>query len=231
MTKTFFITSSGTEIGKTFITAALIHQMKAAGKSIAAFKPLLSGFDEDAVAETDTGILLKALGRKITQNTINEMTPWRYKAALSPDMAAAREGKTIEFDALIEFTEAALRGGDDFTLLEGVGGVMAPIGQAHTVLDWIGAAQCPAILVVGGYLGTISHTLTAAKTLEAAQVPLAGVVISARGELPVSPEETAAAISRFLPDVPVAHLPDCGSQDTAWRNAPDLLGDLCLLHA
>ena len=231
MAKSFFITSSGTEIGKTFVTASLIHQISHAGKTVAAFKPLLSGFDENAVETTDTGILLNALGRDLSPANIDAMTPWRFKAALSPDMAAAREGKTIEFVELTEFTSAVLESNEDIALIEGVGGIMAPVGTDHTVLDWVKSAHCPALLVVGGYLGTISHTLTAAKALESVGVRLAGIVISARGELPVAPEETRAALMRFLSDTPVAILPDCGATDDAWRNAPDLLDQLCLLDA
>ncbi len=223
-----FITSTGTEIGKTFVTAALITQLKAAGRNVAAIKPILSGFDMGAIASTDTGILLSALGRALGPDEIDKLTPWRYAAALSPDMAAAREGVAIDFTEVKEFTAAALNGPEDLVLVEGVGGVMAPIAERHTVLDWIGAAACPALLVVGGYLGTISHTLTAAKALAAADISLAGIVISARGELPVAPAETAAAITRFLPDVPLAILPDCGEAPEAWRSAPDLLTPLGL---
>jgi len=226
MAQGLFITSSGTEIGKTFVTAALIHQLRVSGRTAGAAKPLLSGFDDANVAGTDTGIILNALGRELTPGNINAVTPWRFKAALSPDMAAEREGRAIDFDAVTQFTQSALKGPEDIVLVEGVGGVMAPIGAHHTVLDWVAAVGAPALLVVGGYLGTISHTLTAAKAIEGTGVPLAGVVISARGELPVPPTETAAAIARFMPGVPIATLPDLGEASDAWRGAPDLLGPL-----
>ncbi len=228
MGKGLFITASGPEIGKTFVTAALITQLRAMGREVAAYKPILSGFDEAELAASDTGVLLSALGRPLSSEEAARLIPWRYKAALSPDMAAAREGATIDFAEVVEFTNAALAGPEDIVLIEGVGGVMAPIGTAHTVLDWLTAATCPALLVVGAYLGAISHTLTAARTLEAAGVPLAGVVISARGDLPVPAEETARAIERFLPNAPIVVLSDCGGAPEAWRQAPDLLTPLGL---
>jgi len=228
MTQGLFITSSGTEIGKTFVTAALIHQLRASGRTASAAKPLLSGFDEADVAGTDTGIILTALGRALDPANIDAVTPWRFKAALSPDMAAEREGRSIDFGELVSFTRNALTASDDYVLIEGVGGVMAPVGAGHTVLDWMAAAGAPALLVVGGYLGTISHTLTAAQAIAGAGLDLKGIVISARGELPVPPAETAAAITRFLPDVPIAIVPELGAEDNAWREAPDLLGPLTL---
>jgi len=230
MAQKLFITSSGTEIGKTFITAALIHQLRGTGHRVAAFKPILSGFDMVAPEGTDTGVLLTALGREITPENIDAMTPWRFTAALSPDMAAAREGRDIDFGAVRQFTADAFAVPEEVILMEGVGGVMAPIGPGHTVLDWIVAANVPTLLVVGGYLGTISHTLTAARAIISAGLSHAGIVISARGELPVPAAETAAAISRFLPGVPIAICPDCGEGDEAWRQAPDLLGPLLFPH-
>lgn len=228
MAQGLFITSSGTEIGKTFVTAALIHQLLAAGRTVDAAKPLLSGFEEDDVAHTDTGIILTALGRALSPANIDAVTPWRFKAALSPDMAAEREGRSIDFGELVSFTRNALAAPDDIVLIEGVGGVMAPVGAEHTVLDWMVAAGAPALLVVGGYLGTISHTLTAAKAIGGAGLDLKGIVISARGDLPVPPGETAAAIARFLPKVPVAIVPELGGGAAAWRDAPNLLGPLAL---
>lgn len=230
MARKLFITSSGTEIGKTFVTAALIDQLRAAGNSVAAYKPILSGFDEADVAATDTGVLLSALGKDPGPEAVAAMTPWRFKAALSPDMAAAREGRDIPFGDVAAFTARAFGGDEDAIVMEGVGGVMAPMGKGHTVLDWMVEARVPALLVVGGYLGTISHTLTAAGMILLRALPLAGIVISARGDLPVPPEETAEAIGRFLPGIPMAILPDCGEGTAAWRGAPDLLTPLGLAH-
>ncbi len=228
MAQGLFVTSSGTEIGKTFVTAALIHQLRAAGRTLSAAKPLLSGFDEADVAGTDTGVILTALGRTLSPANIDAVTPWRFAAALSPDMAAEREGRSIDFGELVSFTRNALGAPDDIVLVEGVGGVMAPVGADHTVLDWMAAVGAPALLVVGGYLGTISHTLTAAKVIRGAGLDLKGIVISARGELPVPPGETAAAIARYLPDVPIAIVPELGDGAAAWRDAPDLLTPLGL---
>ena len=64
------------------------------------------------------------------------------------------------------------------TLIEGIGGVMAPLDARHTVLDWIAALGAPALLVVGSYLGTLSHSLTAAAALRQRGVALLGVVVS-----------------------------------------------------
>ncbi len=230
MSCALFVTSSGTEIGKTLMTAALIYQARAAGMSVRAAKPVLSGFDPGHPEGSDAGVLLAALGQDITPDTLDAMTPYRFTAPLSPDMAARRENRILRFDDIVDASNAALADDADLTLIEGVGGVMAPLDDRRTVRDWVAALRIPALLIVGGYLGTISHTLTAAQALEASGIPLAGHVISGRGPCPVPISETAAAIARFLPDVPQALVPDLGDAPLAWKRVPDLLTPLAIRH-
>lgn len=230
MSRAFFVTSSGTEIGKTLVTAALIHQAREMGLTVEAAKPVLSGFDANAPEGSDAGILLSALGHAITDASLDAITPYRFAPALSPDMAAKREGRDLHFGTVVDASKAAIAKRADLTLIEGVGGVMAPIDARHTVLDWMVALGAPAVLVVGGYLGTISHTLTAAATLQNRGITIAGIVLSGRGDCPVPLAETAAAIARFVPDVPQALVSDLGDAPEPWRRAPDLLTPLNIRH-
>jgi dethiobiotin synthetase len=220
--KTYFVTSSGTEIGKTLVTAILCRQLRAQGVDVRAFKPVISGFADDD-AQTDTAILLDALGLPATAENIEKMSPWRFRAPLSPDMAAAREGRSISLDAVVAHSRAAMEGEGDVLLIEGVGGVMVPLTADETVLDWMAAVAAPALLVVGSYLGAISHTLTAAEALRCRNVPVHAVIISASEQSPVPVEETAEAMRRFLKQAPIAILPRLGGGDAArWHSAPDM---------
>ena len=81
-------------------------------------------------------------------------------------------------------------------LIEGVGGLMSPVTQDATGLDWLKALDVPALLVSGSYLGAISHALTAVETLRAHAIPLLGVVVSESPEAPTSPETVSDAIAR-----------------------------------
>src|SRR5688572_6101161 len=203
---TLFVTSSGTGIGKTFVTLKLIAELKAAGRRVRALKPVASGFDAAHPADGDAGELLRALELEPTAANLDAMSPWRFAAPLSPDMAAARERRAVPFDALVAHCRAAGRSGD-VTLIEGVGGVMVPLDDERTVLDWIAALEVPALLVVGSYLGTLSHSLTAAAALRSRGVTIAGVVVSESEEHPVPAAETAATLSRFTAPIPVRVLP------------------------
>ncbi len=205
-----FITGTGTDIGKTWLACALLRHWRAEGRPVAAFKPVLSGFDPQRPAASDAGALLAALGRKATSAELDAIAPWRFAAPLAPDMAAALEGRCVDFAELVAYTRrsasaSALRpsGNSCPTLIEGVGGVMAPIDERHTVRDWIAAAGLPCVLVSGSYLGSLSHALTA---LEALARVGAGVTAIAVNETPgssVGLDATLESLARHTAGIPV----------------------------
>ena len=154
-----FITATGTDIGKTFVTAGLIRHLRASGREVDALKPVMTGFDPAHPEASDAGVLLAALGRPIIAAEIARISPFRFSAPLSPDMAARRERRDIDFNALTEFSAGAAARAKGTLLIEGIGGVMVPLDDRHTVLDWMVALTCPVILVTGSYLGSLSHAL------------------------------------------------------------------------
>ena len=226
---TLFVTATGTEIGKTLVTAALCHQLRAAGRPVRALKPVLSGYDPATLADSDPGVLLASLGEAVSEEAVAEITPWRFSAApLSPDMAAAREGRRLDLAEILAYCRAAE---GDPLLIEGIGGAMVPLNERHTVLDWIAELGAPALVVAGSYLGTISHTLTTLAAIRGRDISVAGLVISESAESPVPLAETAETINRHagpLPTVLVARLPN---GPAPWRKAPPIARALGLLDA
>ena len=203
-----FVTATGTDIGKTFVTTRLIRHIRTAGRSVAAIKPVVSGFAADQAAASDPGLLLGALGRPVTIEEIALISPWRFAAPLSPDLAAQKEGRGIDFNALALFTrQAAMASRNGLLLIEGIGGIMVPLDADHTVLDWMTTLKIPVLLVAGSYLGTISHTLTALHVLASRNLEIAAVVVSESPVSGASLEETAASIARFSSPIAVIGLP------------------------
>ena len=137
MAQKYFVTSTGTGIGKTYVTAALIRQARARKMSVAATKPVISGFDKHEIAASDTGALLAALGEPLTLAAAEKISPWRFKAPLAPNMAARAEDRSLDCAALFAHGRQFLRLDADLMLIEGVGGVMVPLDEERTVLDWI----------------------------------------------------------------------------------------------
>jgi dethiobiotin synthetase len=201
-----FVTGTGTDVGKTFVTAALVRHLRAAGKAVDAFKPVASGFDAANAARSDAGVLLAALGHDTTTDEIARIAPWRFAAPLSPDLAAKAEGRAVDFKALVDFSRDAAYGRGTI-FIEGVGGIMVPLDDTHTVLDWMSALRIPVLVVAGSYLGTISHTLTALHVLAQRNLDIAGVVVSESTAPGASLEDTVATIARFAAPIDVVGLP------------------------
>ena len=94
-TRAVFVAGAGTEIGKTYVTAALTRRLRALGRGVRTLKPLASGvppLDAADFAESDTGRLLAAQGLATTPETVAACSPWRFTAPLSPDLAADPRG-------------------------------------------------------------------------------------------------------------------------------------------
>jgi dethiobiotin synthetase len=204
-----FITATGTDIGKTFVTAGMIAQLREAGRTVDALKPVVTGFNPGTAADSDPAVLLRALGRPETE--LQRISPWRFTAPLAPDMAARREGRTLDFAALTAFCRNALAGAQDVLLIEGVGGIMVPLDERHTVLDWMLELRLRLVLVTGSYLGTISHTLSALDVLARRDLNVAALVVSESPGSSVLLDDTAAAITRFCQPIPVLPVPRVAS--------------------
>lgn len=184
--KKIFITATGTEVGKTYITRVITEALVSQGKKAIAIKPIITGWEEGP--NSDTAILMKACGL----NNMEDCSPWRFKAPLAADMAAAKEGKKINFSEVVEFCKKPFEG---IKLIEGAGGVMSPVTDDKTFLDLIKAVGGTVVLVTGSYLGTISHTLTALRALDGLSVHIA---VNETAGSTVDLHETAASLGKHM---------------------------------
>jgi dethiobiotin synthetase len=200
-----FITATGTEIGKTFVAAALARHLLEAGHSIEALKPVATGFEPASASSSDAGVLLAALGRPVSEAEIERISPWRFAAPLSPDMAARKENRPIDFDELVRFCQRQIERAKGTLLIEGIGGVMVPLDR-RTVLDWMAALNIPVLLVTGSYLGSLSHTLTALDALRRRSLLIKALIVNETPGSTVPLEDTVATLSRFADPVPVVAL-------------------------
>ena len=200
-----FITATGTEVGKTQVVASLIRQFRQMGRSVEAVKPIVSGYDPAQAAASDTGILISALALPFSPESIDRVSPWRFRAALSPDLAARQEERTIDVDAVVTFCQNAISQRGDLLLIEGVGGIMTPLDGHRTSLDVMMALQLPLILVTGSYRGAISHTLTALDSLFRRDMNVLATIVSETSGSALALDDVVSAISRFT--APVIGLP------------------------
>lgn len=204
----YFVASTGTGVGKTFTTCALLHAARLRGRDVRGFKPIISGWDEYDAASDVRQIM--AAGETpptapvvdMLQKAVNEISPYRFAAPLSPHRAAVLEEKMIDVDALVRWTQAQMHG-DDLRLIETVGGVMVPLTENTTTLDWMAAVNVPVILVVGSYLGSISHTLTALAVLRTRGLHVVALVMNETANSSVTLAEAQAGLAPFIADIPL----------------------------
>jgi dethiobiotin synthetase len=217
----FFITGIDTDIGKTLVTTTLCWQLRQMGKQVTALKPIITGYDPNDQM-SDSALILKSCGLSPTPQLMETISPWRYKAQLAPNMAAAHEGKPpVDVDAIVKYCRehAALQ--SDVLLVEGAGGLMAPINDHHTTLDVMRTLAWPVILVAGNYLGALSHTLTAVEVLRSRGLSMRALIVNQSDKSPVSLEDTTATLQRFIPsDIPIVKMPRLTGKEDLWKAAP-----------
>lgn len=207
-----FVTATGTDVGKTYVTTALLRAGRRAGMAMDALKPVLTGYTDPEAANSDAGLLLAALECQVTTATIAQVAPWRFAAPLSPNMAAAAEGRRVDFDALVAACLTALRP-DRLTLVEGIGGVMVPLDERHTVLDLMAALALPVLLVTGTQLGALSHCLTADAALQGAGLSPCLVILDESLNSTVPLVATRETLAAFCRGAPVAIVPRDAEDD------------------
>lgn len=196
--RTLFVTGTGTDVGKTWVAAALARALAADGARVDVFKPLISGFDPDSPQGSDAAVLLAAIGRAATAEEIARVAPFRFLAPQSPPLAAHLEGREILFDAVVETCARRIAADDaDWLIIEGAGGVMSPVSDDQTGLSLIAALGIPAVLVGGSYLGAISHALTALEVMRLQRIEVAAVVISETADSTAPLGETTDAVARM----------------------------------
>ena len=204
-----FVTSCGTGRGKTYVSEKMIRGWIAKGDAVQVLKPVISGFDPEDAAVSDTGLLLAATGEALTAEAIDRVSPWRYAAPLSPDMAAALENRTVPVDDIISYCRSAIetatvRG--ERLLIEGAGGVMVPLDETRTMRDLMAALGIPVVLVVGSYLGSLSHALTALEALHVRRIAVDRIVINETADSNIPLTETRDTLARFVGDIPMESL-------------------------
>ncbi len=210
MTRAWFVTGTDTEIGKTFITAALLHVARNQGCRAAGMKPVAAGTDADGRNE-DVEALLAASNVALPRSICN---PFLLPAAVAPHIAAAASGVRID-PAIIETAFADLRARAEIVLVEGVGGFRVPLGEDFDSADLAVRLGLPVILVVGMRLGCINHALLSAEAIRARGLTLAGWVANRIDPAMLRYAENVEALRERLGTPLLGEVPFLGSGDSA----------------
>lgn len=219
--KGIFITGTDTGIGKTYFTLACIRAMQQAGMKTVAMKPVASGAEMiDGRLRNDDALLIQhALQQDVAYELIN---PYVFAPPISPHLAAARAGCEIDLQH-IHTCFQQLSKTAEFSIVEGVGGWLAPLSNTLSVADMAGKLGLPVVMVVGMRLGCLNHARLTAQAIAQSGVPLAGWVANCLDPVLAGIDEQIDYISQALGRGPLTIL---GWQQAARLSAGDLLESL-----
>src|SRR5215218_5940212 len=149
-----FITATDTDVGKTVVAGAIANYFLRQGARVAVSKPIATGCvrRREGLVSEDAEFLASCADARFPLDLI---CPQRYKEPLAPAVAADRAGQPLDWEAVARSIRL-MSAESDVMIVEGVGGVMVPMDDRHTVLDvmrWLGA---PAVVVARPSLGTIN---------------------------------------------------------------------------
>jgi len=179
MTRGIFITGTGTGVGKTIVTAAILRAARAAGIDAVPFKPVQTGAVDGpyGLRAPDVEFCLAAAGLRPKPDDAALMAPLLYKPACSPALAGRIEGRPVDLDTIRSCAETLLAR-HDAVIVEGAGGVMVPLNDSATMLDLMAALGLPVLVVAINGLGTINHMLLTLAALRQAKLDVSGVVLN-----------------------------------------------------
>ena len=214
-----YITGTDTGIGKTVVSAAWLHALRAQGARAVGMKPVASGCEATPGGwRNEDALALQAASRPPPPYA--DVNPYALPLPLAPELAARDAGIDVALAPIVA-AHARLQAGADAVVVEGVGGWAAPLSAALMQVDLVRALDLPVVLVVGLRLGCINHTLLSARAIQADGCRLLGWVgnavdpamacreehrgmLEARlsapclGWLPHDPAADAAVLARYL---------------------------------
>jgi dethiobiotin synthetase len=208
-----FVTGTDTGVGKTILSAALLAAMAAEGERVCAYKPVLTGLDEQPPAARLRDDELLALAADMPREKV---APQRYRPAASPHLAAELAGERIDPRRLLanlpgkeasgalrspgtpaeggaqagDASHAAAASESTILVVEGIGGLLVPLDGEYTVRELALALGLPLLIAARPSLGTINHTLLTLQAARAAGLAVVAVVLTPWSERPTEVERS-----------------------------------------
>lgn len=176
MSKGLFITGTGTDVGKTYVTALIVKKLRDAGYSCGYYKAALSG--AAGIADSDAGYVKRISGISQQEDT---MVSYLYQNAVSPHLAARLEGNPVSLSKVRQDYNQVC-GRCDYVTVEGSGGIVCPLRwdeTEHILLeDVIKALKLNTLIVADAGLGAIHAAVTTAEYLRKQEISVKGILLN-----------------------------------------------------
>lgn len=214
-----FVSGTDTGVGKTLVAVALLRRLVAEGARAVGMKPVAAGIAPGATINADVDALLAAGN---VDAPLADVNPFSFVPAIAPHLAAARSGVAIDL-ATIAAAYERLRARADVVIVEGAGGVLAPLDSATDMLDIAARLRLRVVLVAGIRLGCLNHALLSAQAVSARGLVLAGWIANRIDPEMDAADDNVAALAARLPAPLVADIGWCASNGGGASVAPEAL--------
>ncbi len=226
MAEGLFVTGTGTDIGKTYVTALLVRKLRKAGFDTAYFKAAVSGNERDKSGRLIPGDAAYVKRISGTDQPLETMCPYVYEAAVSPHLAARKEGSPVEL-SVVKAQYEKLCGEYGYVICEGSGGIVCPIRYDEEKImleDIIKALGLPTVVTADAGLGTINSVVLTCEYMKAHGLDIRGLILNNfhKGDIM---EEDNKLMCEKLTGIPV--IACVGENDTDIDISADVLRSIC----
>ncbi|MDI9818801.1 MULTISPECIES: dethiobiotin synthase [unclassified Legionella] len=206
----FFITGTDTDCGKTYVTCQLLEFLISHDNDALAIKPVASGcFERDGQWQNEDLIHLQ----KYNVHSRYSINGWQFPSPVSPHLAAKETGYKLSIKEIAAFCQKEEFDNLDYLLIEGAGGLLVPLNEQETWLDFLQLTQIPVILVVGMRLGCINHALLTDVVLQINHIPCAGWIANCLDPNMLALADNIATLKQKLHMPLLATIPHQGALD------------------
>ena len=197
--KGLYILGTGTDVGKTYITALWLKRLREAGHDVAYYKAAVSG--APSITESDAGYVKQVAGLSQADDTL---LSYVFDEAVSPHLAARHEGKVID-RTVVNKNFCHVARAHAYTTVEGSGGIICPLHvtdiELYMLEDVVKDLNLPTIIVATAALGTINSTVLTIHYLQSKGIPVKGIIVNHYTGNPME-EDNCVMIER-LTGIPV----------------------------
>lgn len=180
MSKQLFITGTGTDVGKTYVTGLVVKKLRQAGKHAAYYKAAMSGNQRRTDATLVPGDAVQVQRMSGIGQRLEEMCPYVYETPVSPHLAAKIEGNPVNMRKILADYDDICRT-YDYVTVEGSGGIICPLRfdeQKIFLEDFIKARNMPCLMVADAGLGTINAVVLTAAYMKARGISVRGIILN-----------------------------------------------------
>ena len=180
MSKNLFITGTGTDVGKTYVTGLILKKFRENNRNAAYYKAAMSGNDRQPDGTLIPGDALHVKTVSGIEQSLDEMCPYIYETAVSPHLASKIEGNPVEMaEVLRRFDDIC--GKYEYVTAEGSGGILCPLrfdDQKIQLEDFIQARSLNCLMIADAGLGTINSVVLTAEYMKSHHIPVKGIIFN-----------------------------------------------------